>query len=107
MDLCGSALASIADPESTGRLRVVLPRDPSRCTDNRLCSVHGAILLYIGISPSAPTNERQTAEQAIAMASPPISISWNAEGSTRRLTLGCLLPYARLRYSLALRWTRA
>ncbi|GAA1274329.1 hypothetical protein GCM10009677_29430 [Sphaerisporangium rubeum] len=52
---------------------------------------HGAVLLYVGISPKAPpTNGRAPSRQTIR-SRVRYHYRGNAEGSTLRLTLGCLL----------------
>lgn len=51
----------------------------------------GATLLYIGISPSAPPNNGKLPSKQTLMHRVRYHYHGNAEGSTLRLTLGCLL----------------
>jgi hypothetical protein len=65
-------------------------RVPPGVPTNGCHLAHGATLLYVGISPKAPpakgTPSRQTVRHRIRY-----HYRGNAEGSTLRLTLGCLL----------------
>jgi hypothetical protein len=60
--------------------------------DVRGCSVHeGKTLLYIGISPKAPPRNGRPASRQRLSNRVRYHYRGNAEGSTLRLTLGCLL----------------
>ena len=52
---------------------------------------HGAILLYVGISPKAPPANGAPSSRQTLCSRIRYHFSGNAEGSTLRLTLGCLL----------------
>ncbi len=51
----------------------------------------GAVLLYVGISPKAPPTNGRAASQQTIRSRVRYHYRGNAEGSTLRLTLGCLL----------------
>ena len=54
-------------------------------------AAHGHRLLYIGISPSAPPSNGKAPSSQSLQSRVRYHYSGNAEGSTLRLTLGCLL----------------
>ena len=70
---------------------MVFPRDPGGVPTANCVQHSGATLLYVGISPSAPpANGKRPSRQSL-LHRIRYHYRGNAEGSTLRLTLGCLL----------------
>lgn len=78
-------------PKSPGVYAWYFNRVPQRVPTADCLTVGGLTLLYVGISPKAPpTNGAQASRQTLRSRLQ-YHMRGNAEGSTLRLTLGCLL----------------
>ena len=81
----------VARAGSARPLRLVLPRGPGRIDAGAAFARDGLPLLYVGISPKAPPIGGGPASTQNLYKRIRYHYTGNAEGSTLRLTLGCLL----------------
>jgi hypothetical protein len=87
----GCARASVAGPPQPGVYGWWFRRLPPLVASSRCCQHQGLTLLYAGISPDRPPQNGRAASKQSLRERIRYHYTGNAEGSTLRKTLGCLL----------------
>lgn len=73
------------------RVRMVFQRGPARSATEKCVVRDGLTLLYVGIAPKAPPMNGRPSSKQTLRGRIRYHMNGNAESSTLRLTLGCLL----------------
>jgi hypothetical protein len=87
----GSSIPASPGSEGSGRIRSVLSQSAAVGSYDWFRQRGRVCLLYVGISPSAPPTNGKAASKRSLSHRLRYHMRGNAEGSTLRLTLGCLL----------------
>jgi hypothetical protein len=87
----GGACPNITKTKSTGRVRLVFSGDPAEGAFRRMCAAERQDVALHRIAPSAPPRSGKQASKQSLWHRVRYHYRGNAEGSTLRLTLGCLL----------------